>query len=500
MKTKLMYFFSMLCMLGLFSACSDDDKVEPIGTEFDGVYKGTLDVDLDGTAVGADLPQKVYVTKVGENQIKMELKNFSFGAMVLGDISVDKCNVQKQGDNSCKFDGEQKLSLPMVGDCDVVMDGTITGEKLEMVINVKATQDGAAINVKVDFVGTKLASDQSSEAKITEFTFDNEKVTQQPVIDGTNITFIVADDIQPEVLAALVPTIKISDKATVSPASGVAQDFSSPVTYTVTSEDGIVTATYKVSVGGQATFYDFETWVPGEGQETSKNFYEVAGGWSSSNTGALFLKELLGLVDRYVVTQTDDAHSGKLAARIETLDSKGGFMFVPIPKVTTGTLFMGSFITDISNTLNSTKFGNPYSKKPLTLKGFYKYTPGAVFYRCESAATCDKAVEDPNSVDKCAINAVLYEVTDFDDESQYLTGVNVNDPKNEQIVAVAQLQDGSAKADWTPFELPFTYKKEYDPAKKYRFAIICSSSSDGDNFNGAPGSTLIVDDFEVIAE
>ena len=52
MKTKLLYFFSMLCMFGLFSACSDDDKVEPIGTEFDGVYKGTLDVDLDGTKVG----------------------------------------------------------------------------------------------------------------------------------------------------------------------------------------------------------------------------------------------------------------------------------------------------------------------------------------------------------------------------------------------------------------------------------------------------------------
>lgn len=133
----------MLCMLGLFSACSDDDKVEPIGTEFDGVYKGTLDVDLDGTKVGTDLPQKVYVTKVGDNLIKMELKNFSFGAMALGNISVDKCNVEKQGDNACQFDGEQKLSLPVVGDCDVVMSGTITGEKLEMVINVKATQEGA---------------------------------------------------------------------------------------------------------------------------------------------------------------------------------------------------------------------------------------------------------------------------------------------------------------------------------------------------------------------
>ena len=130
MKTKLLYVFSMLCMLSLFVACSDDDKVEPIGTGFDGVYKGTLDVDLDGTKVGENLPQKVYVTKVGENAIKMELKNFSFGAMALGDISVDKCNAEMQGENACKFDGGQKLTLPIVGECDVVMNGTIVSDKL----------------------------------------------------------------------------------------------------------------------------------------------------------------------------------------------------------------------------------------------------------------------------------------------------------------------------------------------------------------------------------
>lgn len=490
----------MLCMLGLFSACSDDDKVEPIGTEFDGVYKGTLDVDLDGTKVGENLPQKVYVTKVGDNQIKMELKNFSFGAMALGDISVDKCNVEKQSDNSCQFDGDQKLTLPIVGECNVVMNGTIVGEKLEMIINVKATQEGAAINVKVDFTGSKLAADQSSEAKITEFTFESKEVVSQPVIDGNKITFAVSDTISNEELSALVPTIVVSAGAKVSPESGVAQDFSKPVTYTVTSEDGIVTTTYTVSISEMKAIYDFETWINAvPDQEPENTFYEVAGGWSSSNTGAQLLK-VFNLADSYVVTQTDDAHSGESAACIQTIDTKGKNLFIALaPKVTTGTLFLGKFeVSDFSNTLKSTKFGNPYAKKPISFKGFYKYTPGKVFYRCESVATCDKAVEDPNSVDECAINAVLYEVTDFSDESQYLTGVDVK--ISDRIVAVAQLQDGSAKADWTSFEIPFTYIKDYDPAKKYRFAIICSSSSDGDNFNGAPGSTLIVDDFEVVVE
>jgi len=46
---------------------------------------------------------------------------------------------------------------------------------------------------------------------------------------------------------ALVPTITVSEKSTVSPASGVAQDFSKPVVYTVTAENGS-TATYTVTV------------------------------------------------------------------------------------------------------------------------------------------------------------------------------------------------------------------------------------------------------------
>jgi hypothetical protein len=51
-------------------------------------------------------------------------------------------------------------------------------------------------------------------------------------------------------LTNLAPTIKISDKATISPASGVPTNFTNPVKYTVTAEDGttqdyIVTVTTK---------------------------------------------------------------------------------------------------------------------------------------------------------------------------------------------------------------------------------------------------------------
>ena len=70
---------------------------------------------------------------------------------------------------------------------------------------------------------------------------------------------------------------------------------------------------------------------------------------------------------------------------IKSIDTKGQDLYLAkAPKVTTGTLFLGKFITDIANTLNSTKFGIPYSNKPISVKGWYKYTPGEKFYVCEA--------------------------------------------------------------------------------------------------------------------
>ena len=48
-------------------------------------------------------------------------------------------------------------------------------------------------------------------------------------------------------LTALVPTIEVSDFATVNPASGVAADFSSAISFTVTAQDA-TTAVYEVTV------------------------------------------------------------------------------------------------------------------------------------------------------------------------------------------------------------------------------------------------------------
>lgn len=92
----------------------------------------------------------------------------------------------------------------------------------------------------------------------------------------------------------------------------------------------------------------------------------------------------------------------------------------------------------------------------------------------------------------------LYEAKDADGKEVVLNGHDIND--SDYIVASAVLADGTEKEEFTSFNIEFTYRKEYKVGNEYKFAIVCSSSKDGDRFKGAGGSTLTVDNFEVICE
>ncbi|MBQ3832401.1 MAG: choice-of-anchor J domain-containing protein, partial [Bacteroidales bacterium] len=86
----------------------------------------------------------------------------------------------------------------------------------------------------------------SSAAEITAFSFAED--AEVAVIDSENARVTSVVSYQTESLNGLVPTIAISDYATIAPASGVAQDFTGPVTYTVTAEDGTTTKEWTVNV------------------------------------------------------------------------------------------------------------------------------------------------------------------------------------------------------------------------------------------------------------
>ena len=84
---------------------------------------------------------------------------------------------------------------------------------------------------------TPAPTTKSAAKTITAFVFNGLTPAVTGVIDATAKTISAAVPAGTDV-TKLVPTITLSDKATVSPASGVAQDFGKAVTYTVTAEDG----------------------------------------------------------------------------------------------------------------------------------------------------------------------------------------------------------------------------------------------------------------------
>jgi hypothetical protein len=94
--------------------------------------------------------------------------------------------------------------------------------------------------------GPTTAVIESSAKLINSFSFLGLNPEVDGAVDNTNyaINLLVPNGTD---VTELIPTIAISDGANISPNSGVAQDFTNPVIYTVTAQDGS-TQSYVVTV------------------------------------------------------------------------------------------------------------------------------------------------------------------------------------------------------------------------------------------------------------
>ena len=514
MKKSLLYLFMLVCSMSMFTSCSDDDDdvKYPVDSELAGAYKGKMDVYYVGvsTPIASDMVQKVYISKASDTAIKLELKNFVINVagtdITIGDIAVDNCALKQDGE-AFQFSGSQTLEL-VVGSCNTSVSGTIGNGTIDMVINVDVA---GGMKVKVNYKGNRLSGNENGEAKITGFTFESELITMQPVIDedAKTITFKVSENATTEDLQALVPTITVSDKATITPGSGVAQDFTGKVVYTVTAEDGTVVK-YSVSLLAKEGIYDFETWV----EDQDYHYLSPSGSFGTTNGGSAFVYNSLEgihkdnpqvVVPPYCVVPTEEAKVGTKAAHLETIslvqakaDLKeyggfvGGIMSAMCPNITAGSVFLGTFKLDnISKPLTATKFGVLSSSgKPVSFSGWYKYTPGEKFY--------DANGKELNETDQCAIYAILYEAKDAEGNDITLNGETVND-ENSPIVLRADLESGVATNGWKSFNIEFVSvgNRVYEASKEYKLAFVATSSKRGDLYEGAPGSILLIDDFKI---
>lgn len=344
----------------------------------------------------------------------------------------------------------------------------------------------------------------NAEADILSVEVEGITPREKPLITNTAIKI----EAEPWVdRSAVALSFTLTPGATISPASGSKQDFTEPVTYTVTSEDKQWKKEYTVTIASSRPapgHFDFEQVSRYKKRDTGDElFYEfvISDGlkWACPNEGFMISLSLDPSCDPtdpsvYPVTQDPSGYRGK-CAKLSTL-STGGFGAMFKKPIAPGTLFLGDFNVNeaMSNHLKATLFGIPETRRPLMLTGYYKYKSGDKLTDKDS-----KVIEGKK--DLPAIYAVFFET---DEKTPYLDGGNVLTSPN--IVLTAQLKDPKECDEWIHFELPFepVEGKRIDPAKlkdgRYKLTIVMTSSKEGAKFEGAIGSTLLVDEIDVYYE
>ena len=309
-------------------------------------------------------------------------------------------------------------------------------------------------------------------------------------------------------LSALAPQFIITPNATIEPASGSVQDFShGPVTYKVTSEDRQWSREYYVSFNivtrteVDTLRFGFEDY-----QINSSSYYEwndTQFRWSTGNPGYVLSGMATEIVeDGGYQTNPDKFPSVALegqgykgsCVKLTTL-STGGWGALKDMRIAAGNLFIGSFDATMAMTdaLKATNFGEPFDRRPTKLCGYYKFEPGENYQDFYGNLVAGKA-------DVADMYAVFYRNHDESGKAIVLDGADIK--SSPYIVGMAQVADIRTTDQWTEFEAEFEFVQEIDQTlldnRGYSLAIVFSSSVNGAYFEGAIGSTLLVDEVELI--
>ena len=331
----------------------------------------------------------------------------------------------------------------------------------------------------------------NAEADILSCRLPGVVMTTSPIITNNSINIFVGPGTD---ISSLAPEFTLTPGATIDPPSGTARDFHSPQQYTVTAADGFWKKKYTVSVIDTelATIYNFEDTLGGQKYDifVEREGEKVVMEWASGNAGYA-MTGVPKTADDYPTFQFANGKTGKCLSLVTR--STGFFGSIMGMPIAAGNLFIGSFDVGnaMSNPLKATKFGLPFRHIPTYLAGYYKYKAGDQF------TEGGKPVSGKRDI--CDIYAIMYETSE---SVPTLDGTNAFTSPN--LVSIARIDDAKETDEWTYFKLPFHMlsgkyiDKEKLTAGKYNVAIVFTSSLEGDHFNGAIGSTLLIDEVELI--
>lgn len=355
-------------------------------------------------------------------------------------------------------------------------------------------------NILILFSATLLVTSCIKEDHFGESEFANIKkivVSNQSgnaIINMMDATVSVEIPGGVDLSAITIQTLELSSFAISEIGIGEVINLNEEVSIKIISEGGTV-RDWTISAFVASAEPQFQNSNLNEWYKTNTNYYEPGENalitiWGTGNHGTHLLNKL--------ATIPKDLGNGNLAAQMITLDngSLGNFVGAPI---SSGSLFTGFFNPDKISTTDpeaAIEFGTPFAGRPSKIRLKYSYTPGEV--------NKDKAGNILDSGDACDVYALLE--------------VRMNG-KIERL-ATAWFRSKDLQSELITIEIPFTYGPLDNSHPDYmkptdgsfvsadlaqymlptHITFVASSSYGGAIFAGAIGSTLVVDDIELIYE
>lgn len=524
MKKTLLFLITALLTSNLMS-CKEDKPNEgpqPLPTSaIEGVYVGVFTYQkITATKDYVPYDQSFTITLKDENTAIMDMSNISGLNKTFPDLAITR-----EGDvftlkettelviNSMKMEIEKlviTIAEPTLVSM-VIKTSFKNGKDEPYVDQYRISTDAKAVEKACQpFVSSMKWTANPSEIIIGDPKIENErevinlkdeKYYGMIKYTGT-VTYYTMPNPTTEQLAALACEIITTDDAThtvksLKPDYSGWNDFidfnSSTIICTVISKDNLAYTEYTivrangVALSGDKTYkFDVLDWNKIDNGSANLNYNEPKD-WATSNGGIFSIKTMMSSYyspeKPYVVIQGPKAEAFEakgMCVKMQTVMTNEAGTGNMIPKVTAGSTFFGTFATVLNDVLASTNFGVICKSKVISVKGKYKYTPGTEFWN-------NKELDKTGKQDKGSAVAVLYEVASY---SETLNGHDLH--TSPKIVASAKFTC-EPKTEYTDFALTMDYKKSYDASKKYKLAVVFSSSIDGDKYFGAVGSTLWID-------
>lgn len=259
--------------------------------------------------------------------------------------------------------------------------------------------------------------------------------------------------------------------------------------------------TYTLEGDGQIYNMNFDHWMKGDGKTYNGTEYDSDAwyptndlsriAWDTANGGTAML-------DCFPTTPEETLlavpGAGKKAARMESQMTTG-----LIKKFAAGNIYTGKFksvtITPAGAELD---WGIPFTSRPLALRGWFRYEPEAI---TQTGGSYDNL---KGQMDRCQIQVFLtdwtgmFPIKAYTDisKSQYVTYTADYIIARGEIVTDNNTTDDPDNVNgYIRFTIPIEYRSLKNPS----YIVIAGAASRyGDYFTGGEGSTLYLDELELV--